>query len=231
MVDLIAKNNVLGQRMTVQKYATAEYYADAITHGLGAVASIVGLAVLVAFTAARDSAFDMAAVSVFGASLIILYSASTLYHSASEGPLKRALKVLDHASIYLLIAGTYTPIAAIALIDSVGVTILILIWSLAIAGVVFKLFLTGKFEKMSVALYLAMGWLVVFFGKTALAELSTEAIVLIAAGGLSYTFGVVFYLWEKLPFSHAIWHLFVLGGSVLHYLAILLYIVIPPAAA
>lgn len=215
--------------MAAQKYETAEYYANSITHGLGVVASIVGLAILVAFTASRDSAWDMAAVAIFGASLIILYTASTLYHSVSEGKLRNALKVLDHASIFLLIAGTYTPIAAIALIDGVGVTVLILIWSLALLGVIFKLFATGKYEKVSVALYLAMGWLVVFFGKSALGELSTGAVVLIAAGGLSYSIGVIFYLWEKLPFSHAIWHLFVLGGSVLHYLAILLYIVMAPA--
>jgi hemolysin III len=229
VVDSTDKIKDMRSKMAAQKYETAEYYANSITHGLGAVASIVGLAVLVAFATARNSIWDMAAVAVFGASLIILYTASTLYHSASEGKLRDALKVLDHASIFLLIAGTYTPIAAIALIDSVGVTILILIWSLAIAGVVFKLFLTGKYEKVSVALYLAMGWLVVFFGKSALAELSTGAVVLIAAGGLSYTAGVIFYLWEKLPFSHAIWHLFVLGGSVLHYFAILLYVVMVPA--
>jgi hemolysin III len=216
--------------MATQKYATAEIYANSITHGLGLIASIVGLAVLVAFTAARNNAFDMAAVSVFGASLIILYTASTLYHSASEGKLRNALMVFDHAAIFLLIAGTYTPIAAIALIDGVGVTVLVLIWTLAIVGVVFKLFAAGKYDKVSVALYLAMGWLVVFFGKSALGELNAGAVWLIALGGASYTIGVIFYLWEKLPFSHAIWHLFVLGGSVLHYLAILLYIVIPPAS-
>lgn len=217
--------------MATQKFETAEYYADVVTHGLGAVASIVGLAILCAFTAARDSAFDMAAVAIFGASLVTLYTASTLYHSVSkEGRLKEMLKIFDHASIFLLIAGTYTPIAAIALIDGVGVTVLILIWSLALVGVIFKLFSTGKYEKVSVGLYLAMGWLVVFFGKSALGELSTEAVVLIAAGGLSYSLGVIFYLWEKLPFNHAIWHLFVLGGSVLHYLAILLYIVMVPAS-
>lgn len=216
--------------MATQKFSTAEYYANSITHAVGAVASIVGLVILVVFSAPRGNPIDIAAVTIFGVSLVTLYTASTLYHTVPEGPLKDAFKVFDHASIFLLIAGTYTPIAAIALIDSVGVTILALIWSMAIAGIVFKLFLTGKHKKISVGLYLAMGWLVLAFGKSALAALSTEAVTLIAAGGLSYSIGVIFYLWEKLPFSHAIWHLFVLGGSVLHYFAILLYIVIPHAS-
>lgn len=213
------------EHIKTKLYSLKEEIANGVTHGLGAVASIVGLAVLVGYAAMNGDAQDVTAVAIFGASMILLYTSSTLYHSVPHDGARAVFKVLDHASIYILIAGSYTPFALISLRGDLGWEIFTIIWSLAAFGVIFKIFFTGKFDKLSTVIYLAMGWLIVFYGKSVTEAVPSGGMWLLLAGGLSYTVGVVFYVWDKLPFNHAIWHLFVLGGTVCHFFAVLFYVV------
>lgn len=209
-------------------YSLAEEVAHAVTHGLGAVLSIVGLTVLVAKAALYGNAWHIVAASIFGATLVLMYTASTLYHSIPAHTLpaaKRVLRVLDHSLIYFLIAGTYTPFTLITLRGPWGWGLFAFTWGLALAGVVFKVFATGKFEKVSLAIYLLMGWCAIVAIKPLLNTLEPGALALMLAGGLTYTGGVVFYVWQRLRFHHAVWHLFVLGGSVLHFFAVLIYVI------
>lgn len=210
-------------------YLPVEELAHALSHGIGAVASIVALVVMVALAAVHGGVLHVVAVSIYGASLILLYTASTLYHSIPHPRARKALHTFDHAAIYILIAGSYTPFALITLEGPTGWWLFAIIWSLAAAGVVFKLFFTGRFDRVSVGLYLAMGWLVVLFGRPVLESLPLGGIILLAAGGLAYSLGAIFYLWRSLPFNHTVWHVFVLAGSVLQFLAVLFYVV--PGAA
>ena len=216
--------------ITQRAYSLSEEVAHAVTHGVAAVASIVALAVMVAMASVHGTALHVAAVSIYGGSLILLYTASTLYHSIPVETARRVLKTLDHAAIYVLIAGSYTPFALISLEGSTGWWLFALIWSLATAGVVFKLFFTGRFDKLSVALYLAMGWLVVLFAGPVMDAVPTGGLVLLAAGGLAYSFGTIFYLWNRLPHNHTIWHLFVVAGSALQFFAVLFYVIPAPPA-
>ncbi len=212
-------------------YSVAEEVAHAVTHGLAAVASIVALVVMVAMATLHGSILHVVAVSIYGGSLILLYTSSTLYHAIPIESARRVLHTMDHAAIYVLIAGSYTPFALISLEGATGWWLFGIIWALAAAGVVFKLFFTGRFDKASVALYLAMGWLVVLFGEEVLEALPRGGLILLAAGGLSYSIGAIFYLWRSLRFNHTIWHVFVVGGSVLQFLAVLLYVIPGPDGA
>jgi len=151
---------------------------------------------------------------------LLVYTCSTLYHSFHQPKVKRVLHILDHISIYFMIAGSYTPFVLTYLYNTTGITLLSILWGLTIIGSFFKLFFTGRFEKLSVALYLIMGWMIVFIARPVVANLPMDCILMILAGGLSYTIGVIFYRWEKSPYHHAIWHLFVLGGSICHYIAV-----------
>ena len=202
----------------------AEEWANSITHGVGAVLSVVGLFVLLAFAVARDEISLVVGSSIFGATLVFMYTASALYHGVRTPRVKRLLRIIDHVAIYLLIAGTYTPFALLYYDGGLLWTLLCLEWGIALAGSVFKIFFTGRFAKLSTAVYLAMGWIVVLAAKPLLASAPLGCIAWMAAGGLCYTGGVVFYAWERLPYNHAIWHLFVLAGSVCHYLALALYL-------
>lgn len=206
-------------------YSLGEEIAHSVTHGVGVLASIVGLCVLVAFAALHGGAVDIVASAVFGATLILLYTASTLYHSIPLPATKSVLRVIDHASIYLLIAGTYTPFTLITLEGIWGWSLFSVVWGLAAVGVGFKLFYTGRFEKLSLLIYIAMGWCGVVAVKPMLEALAPTGLLLLVTGGLAYTGGVVFYVMERLPYHHAIWHLFVLAGSVLHYFAILFFVI------
>ena len=198
-----------------------EELANALTHGLGAIAALVGGGVLVTLAALHGDSWQLAAAIVFASSLLLLYVASTLYH-ASRHPLARArLKVFDHCAIYLLIAGTYTPFTLIGLRGKLGRNLFIAIWALALAGIVFKLFFTGRFKLVSTLIYIAMGWLVVLAIKPVMAALDAWTFGWLLAGGLAYTLGTVFYHRPGLRYSHAIWHLFVVTGSVCHYIAVL----------
>lgn len=205
----------------MRAYSLNEEMAHAVSHGLGAVASIVGLVVLVALASLYGKTVHIVAVSLFGGSLILTYTASTLYHSIPIAAAQRILHTLDHASIYVLIAGSYTPFALISLSGPTGWWLFGIVWTLALAGVIFKLFFTGRFHGLSLGLYLAMGWLVVLFAKPVIASVPMPALILLALGGLSYTLGALFYARRSLHFNHAIWHVFVLLGSTLHFFAVL----------
>ncbi|GAB5399624.1 MAG: hypothetical protein Aureis2KO_12090 [Aureisphaera sp.] len=161
----------------------------------------------------------------YGVSLILLYLASTLYHAIPKANWKPLLRKLDHISIYLLIAGTYTPVALISLIDGNGWSLFWTVWSIAAIGTILKIFFTGRFEKLSLLLYLVMGWLILFDMTAVLEAHSTLGITLLAVGGAFYTLGIVFYIIEKIPYNHTIWHLFVLAGSIFHFFFILLDVI------
>ncbi len=202
----------------------AEEWANSITHGVGVVLSIIGLPVLILMAVARGEISLLVGCSIFGSALVFMYAASTLYHSFQKPTLKRILRIVDHIAIYLLIAGTYTPFALLYFDGGLGWTLLCLEWGIALVGVVFKLFFTGRFGIISTIVYIAMGWLAVVVAKPLLAAAPLGCVAWMAAGGLLYTGGIVFYAWERLPYNHAIWHIFVLGGSLCHYLALALYL-------
>ncbi len=190
--------------------------------------SVAGLTVLVAYATLYGEARHVVSSAIFGATLVLMYTASTLYHSIPLARAKRVLQILDHSSIYLLIAGSYTPFALVTLHGTVGWGLFSLVWGLAAFGVAFKLFTTGRYENLSLAIYLGMGWCVVLAIRPLMNALETGGLVLLLAGGLSYTGGVAFYVRERLRYHHAIWHVFVLAGSVLHYFAILFYVIPGP---
>ncbi len=194
--------------------------ASALTHGLGAVAALAGGAVLITLAAQHGDAWQLGASIVFGVTLLLLYVASTLYHSIQHPVAKGRLKVFDHCAIYLLIAGTYTPFTLIGLRGPWGWGLFIAIWTLAVFGVVFKLFYTGRFKLLSTIIYIAMGWLVVVAIKPMLEVLDGWTLGWLFMGGMSYTLGTYFYHRESIRYSHAIWHLFVIGGSVCHFIAV-----------
>lgn len=206
-------------------YTIAEEIAHSLTHGLGVLLSIGGLAVLVAFSALYGDAWHIISTSIYGATLILLYTTSTLYHSIPHERAKNVLQRLDHAAIFLLIAGTYTPFTLVSLRGSWGWVLFGLVWSIAIAGIVLELFVKKRMKRLSVTLYLGLGWIVVFAIKPMIASIETGGLLLLLAGGLCYSFGVIFYAWKKLAFNHAIWHLFVLAGSILHFFSVLFYVV------
>jgi hemolysin III len=201
-----------------------EEVANAVTHGTGLVLSVGAAPVLVALGVIYGTALHVVAYAIYGATLVLLYAASTLYHAFQRPRVKQALRVLDHAAIYLLIAGTYTPVTLVSLEARWGLTLFGVVWALALAGCVFKVFFTGQFERTSTALYLAMGWVVVLAVGPVLEALPGAAFAWLLAGGLCYSGGVVFYAWERLPYNHAVWHLFVLAGSVCHFVAIAGYV-------
>ena len=204
-----------------------EERASAITHAAGTAASLVAGIVLVTLAALRGDGWQLASAIVFSSSLVLLYLASTLYHSFHNPVVKRRLKVFDHCAIYLLIAGTYTPFTLVGLRGTLGWSLFAAIWSLALAGVVFKLFYTGRFRMLSTLVYVAMGWLVVLAIKPVMAALDAWTLGWLVAGGLFYTLGTVFYHRESLPYAHAIWHLFCIAGSLCHYVAVMAQVVTP----
>jgi len=199
--------------------------ASALTHGLGAAAALAGGAVLITLAAIHGDAWQLGAAITFGVTLLLLYLASTLYHSIQHPIAKGRLKVFDHCAIYLLIAGTYTPFTLIGLRGPWGWGLFTAIWTLALAGVVFKLFYTGRFKRLSTLIYVAMGWLVLVAIKPMLSSLDAWTIGWLLAGGVFYTLGTYFYHRESIPYAHAIWHLFCIAGSVCHYVAVMAQVV------
>jgi hemolysin III len=211
-------------RPSYHDQSLGEEIANSITHGIGAALAVAGLVVLVVFGALYGDAWRVVSFSIYGGTLTILYLISTLYHGFTAPHVKRVFQLFDHCSIYLLIAGTYTPITLVSMRGPWGWTLFGLIWGLAIAGILLKVLFIGRLKALSVALYLAMGWLVVIAIKPLITLVDHGMIVWIVVGGLSYTLGVVFYLAKRMPYHHAVWHLFVLGGSASHYFGILLYL-------
>ncbi|MEE4311714.1 MAG: hemolysin III family protein [candidate division KSB1 bacterium] len=207
-----------------RQQSLGEEIANSITHGIGAALSIAALVILVVFASKYGDAWRVVSFSIYGSTLFFLYLVSTLYHSFAKTRVKIFFKILDHSSIYLLIAGTYTPIALVSMRGPWGWTIFGLIWALAIGGIIGKIFLIGKFKKLSVLLYLAMGWLIIIAIKPMLQMVPEGLIVWLVIGGLCYTLGIIFYALKKVPYFHFIWHLFVLGGSISHFFGILLHL-------
>jgi len=202
-----------------------EEIASSITHGVGAFLSLVGTGLLLdRAVRGEGTGLRIASFAIYGASLFLLHLSSTLYHALRHPGAKKVFWIFDHCSIYLLIAGTYTPFLLLSLWGRWGATLLSTIWGLTILGIVFKSLYIGRLRKTSVVLYVLMGWLIVVAAREVWLRVPHRALVYVAAGGLLYTAGIVFYGWKKLRFHHAIWHLFVLGGSACHYLAILFYL-------
>jgi hemolysin III len=196
---------------------------NAITHGIGFLLSIPTCVMLIVIAAMSGSAVQIVSYSIFGASLVILFCMSTLLHSMPE-KYKKIFSILDHSSIYVLIAGTYTPFLLIAIDGVLGIVLLCIIWSIAIFGIVFKCLFIHKFETLSLFLYIAMGWLIIFAIKPLYEFLQFDGFTILLAGGLLYTFGAIFYAWRKLPYNHAIWHLFVIAGCACMVLCVVLYL-------
>jgi hemolysin III len=205
-------------------FTLGEEIAHSITHGVGAALSIAGLTLLVVLAVSNRNTYQIISFSIYGASLVILYLASTLYHGFQHPRVKRVFKVFDHASIYLLIAGTYTPFLLVSLRSTLGWTLLAVIWGIAILGVGFKALFIDRFQKISVLVYILMGWLSVVLIKEMMVNIPPGGLILIALGGFLYTVGVIFYALQKIPYMHVVWHFFVLGGSICHYFAVLLYL-------
>lgn len=202
-------------------YSRREEIANSITHGVGVVLSLAGLIILIVLAALYGDIWRIVSFSIYGSSLILLYLASTLYHSLQSPRVKAVLRKFDHASIYILIAGTYTPFLLVSLRGTaVGWTFFILVWGMAAAGIVWKMFFLGKLEIIATIIYVLMGWMCVLVFKQMMAAIPTPGLIMLITGGVVYTVGVIFYAWEKLPYNHAIWHLFVLGGSICHFVSI-----------
>jgi len=215
--------------MSHRAWSFGEELAHSVTHGMGWIASLVGLVVLMISAVRSGDPWTIGACAVYAVTLVLLYAASTLYHALSGTRARHVFHVLDHSAIFLLIAGTYTPFALVTLRGPWGWTIFCLVWSLAVAGVTLKAVFGPKWPILSTSIYIAMGWTVVIAVKPLLAAMPPGAIAWLVAGGLAYTGGVTFFAWTRLRYSHAIWHLFVLTGSICHYIVILRYIALPAA--
>lgn len=201
-----------------------EEIANAITHGIGLILSIPALIMLVLFAVDKGSAWHVVSFSIFGASMILLYLFSTLLHSFKPSKAKNVFAVLDHSAIYVLIAGTYTPLMLVSVRSALGWTLFGIVWGLAIVGIIFKCYFVDRFQIVSTLFYLVMGWLVLAAIKPLYESLTPAGFDLLLTGGILYSVGAVFYVWKKIPYNHAIWHLFVLAGSSFMYFCILFYV-------
>ncbi|MEM7180899.1 MAG: hemolysin III family protein [Spirochaetota bacterium] len=209
-----------------RQQSTLEEIGNAITHGMGAIFSIVAWILMLNWSSGQDQqTLKLFAVSIFGFSLLMLYTSSTLYHSITNLKAKRVFKIMDHCSIYLLIAGSYTPFVLIVLNGFWSNFLFFSVWGLAISGIVFKLYFTGRFKKVSTVIYILMGWMAIFAYKPLVESIHIEGLYWVIAGGVVYTFGAIFYLFDKIHMFHMIWHIFVLGGSFLHFLAVVHYVI------
>ena len=202
-----------------------EEVANAITHGFGLILSIIGFAVLLVVAGYSGDRISMIACVVYGLSLVVLYAASTVYHSATSPRFKKNLQIVDHCCIYLLIAGSYTPFGLVIAGESIGRNLLIAFWAIAIIGILIKLMIRDRFPAINVISYLAMGWLGVFALQPLFNALGVMPVALAIAGGVAYSLGVVFFPWKSIKHHHAIFHVFVLLGSIIHYAAIVLYVI------
>jgi hemolysin III len=197
--------------------STGEEIFNSIVHGVGSLLSVAGLVILVIYSALMRDPWKIVSFSIFGSTLILLYLSSTIYHALTHKIAKAVFLIFDHSAIYLLIAGTYTPFLLVNLRGPMGWTLFGIEWGIAILGIVYKAFNTGKNETLSLIMYLVMGWLIVFVLKPLTVSLGTTGLVFLVTGGVVYSVGILFYVWDRVPFLHAIWHFFVLGGSICHF--------------
>ena len=208
----------------IEHHTRSEEVANSVIHGIGAGLAIAGLAVLVTFAGIGGDAWRVVSFSIYGATLVLQYFASAFYHGFSTKKWKRLFRVFDHAAIYLLIAGTYTPLMLVTLRGGGGWSLFGVTWGIAVLGIVMTALFLNRFKLINLLNYVAMGWLVVLAFKPLIAALSIGGIIWLAIGGIAYTFGILFYAWKRIPYHHAIWHLFVLGGSICHFFAMLFYV-------
>lgn len=208
---------------TTRSYSRGEEIANAISHGIGVVFSISALTLLLVFATMDGSVVSIVSYSIYGLTMLLLYVSSTLLHSFPEGKVKNLFEIFDHSSIYLFIAGSYTPILLNVIQGKVGLSLLILLWGIAAAGILFKVFFVKRFLYTSTLLYIVMGWIVVFAWQPLVTNFHDVGVVLLVIGGLLYTIGAIFYMFRWFRFHHMVWHLFVLAGTVVHFLAILLF--------
>ncbi|WP_138496586.1 PAQR family membrane homeostasis protein TrhA [Paenibacillus pinistramenti] len=205
-------------------FSRREEMANAVTHGVGALLSAAALVLLIVFASIKGTAWHVVSFTIYGVSMLLLYSCSTLVHGLREGKAKDLFEIFDHSSIYLFIAGTYTPFLLVATRGPLSWTLFGVVWGIAAVGVVFKAFFVKRFLFMSTLFYIGMGWLIVLMWPQLTAAVPAAGVTLLVTGGVLYTLGTLFYVWRGFPYHHAIWHLFVLGGSVLHFFAVLLYL-------
>lgn len=209
---------------SMHKPSFKQELANSLTHGLGTILSIAGPFILVVLSGMQGDAWRIVSFSIYGTSLVLLYTASTLYHSFQSARVKHIFKIMDHSAIYLLIAGTYTPFTLVLLRGGWGWSLFGVIWGLAFTGILFKIFFVNRFNVLSTIIYLLMGWLIIIAFQPLIDHVPSGGLYWLLAGGIAYSAGTVFYVWEKLPFHHAIWHLFVLAGSLCHFFAVLFYV-------
>jgi hemolysin III len=207
------------------RYTIGEEIANSVTHGVGVILAIAGLGVLTAFASVFGDVWHIVSCSIYGATLVLLYAASTLYHGIQSPRAKQVLRLIDHSAIFLLIAGSYTPFTLVNLRGPWGWSLFSIIWGIAILGIVFQIFFIDRWKILPVLLYLGMGWILVAAIRPLLSSLAPGGLAFLAGGGLCYTLGVLFYVWKKMPYHHAVWHLFVLAGSTLHFFAVLFYVI------
>ncbi len=205
-------------------YTVGEEILHSLTHGIGTALSIAGLTLLLVLASLFGNVYQMVSFSIYGATLILMYLASTLYHSFQNPQAKEIFRIIDHASIYLLIAGTYTPFLIVGIRGWWGWMLCLTIWSLAFLGIPFNLLFMDRLPKISLLTYILMGWLCVAIIQDLLASIALGGLIWLALGGVMYTVGVIFYLMQQTPYMHVIWHLFVLAGSICHYIAVLFYL-------
>ncbi|MDO6444574.1 hemolysin III family protein [Colwellia sp. 1_MG-2023] len=206
------------------QYSLAEEIANAVSHGIGALLSVAGLTLLLTYAVQQQDLMRIISFTIYSASLVILFLASTLYHAIVSPKAKHLFKLFDHCAIYLLIAGTYTPLMLITLNDRLGFIMLTIIWLLAFAGIFYKIFCKNQNKALSVASYLGLGFVSIFCLQQIANAIDTNGLTLLCLGGGFYAFGVIFYVNHKIPFNHAIWHLFVLAGAACHYFMMWLYV-------
>ncbi|MBD7937844.1 MULTISPECIES: PAQR family membrane homeostasis protein TrhA [Cytobacillus] len=207
--------------METHIFSKGEEIANAIVHGVGALLSIAALVILTVFSSLYGTAWHIVSFVLFGITMVILYFSSTLLHSLPAGKAKDVFEILDHSSIYFFIAGTFTPFLFITVKGPLGWTLFGLVWGLAIAGTVFKCFFVKKFLVLSTLLYVLMGWLIIFAWEPLVTHLTTQGLIFLIIGGVLYTAGSVFYVWRGFKYHHALWHVFVLAGSIMHFFAVL----------
>lgn len=207
-----------------EPYNLIEEIANSITHGIGLLLSIVGLVVLIVYSVLQGNIWKIISFTIYGSSLVILYTASTLYHSFPWDKVKRVFQLIDHSAIYFLIAGTYTPFVLVTLRGVWGWTIFGIVWGLAIIGLLYKIMFKTKYEVLSTIFYLLMGWIASVAFVPLYHNLPLKGLIGLIVGGLFYSFGIIFFACKKIPFNHTIWHIFVLGGSISHYFTVLLFV-------
>lgn len=205
-------------------FSKGEEIANAISHGIGALLSIAALVLLIVFSSIHGSAWHVVSFTIYGSTMVLLYLASTLVHSLPQGKAKYVFEIFDHSSIYLFIAGTYTPFMLVVVKGPLGWMLFGIVWGIAIGGIIFKSFFVQKYLMTSTILYVVMGWLIVFAWPSLTAAMDPKGILLLVLGGVLYTVGAIFYVWRGFKYHHFIWHLFVIAGSVLHFFCVLFYV-------